>query len=186
VSLELQHRFAHLGQPLLFVWERDVAGRERARHFAGRDEARHFLEVIAVTAGIARLRSVLRASLHFGDTHRLADDEVLEQLARYLADRRLIVVRGGPDPDQGKNKGKGQGPPSKPPPITEVTFIEIELVDQRGRPVPNERYRITLPSGDIRTGNLDKNGFARVDGIRPGGICDIEFPDIHKTEWRPA
>jgi len=65
-------------------------------------------------------------------------------------------------------------------------WIEIELRDDRGHAVPGERYRITLPDGTtLAEGTLDEKGRARVDGIDPG-TCQVTFPDLHKTTWRPA
>jgi type VI secretion system secreted protein VgrG len=66
------------------------------------------------------------------------------------------------------------------------SWIEIELVDEDKKPVPGERYRITLPDGTtIASGTLDAKGRARVDGIDPG-TCKITFPDLDKTVWRPS
>jgi type VI secretion system secreted protein VgrG len=65
----------------------------------------------------------------------------------------------------------------------EDSWIEIELVDDDGNPVPNERYEVTLPNGNIRHGNLDENGFARINGIRPGE-CEINFPRLDREGWR--
>jgi hypothetical protein len=57
------------------------------------------------------------------------------------------------------------------------------LVDQQGRPVPNEEYQIELPDGSTVDGHLDGAGLARVDGIDPG-ICKITFPNLDKRTWR--
>jgi hypothetical protein len=90
---------------------------------------------------------------------------------------------------RGAGGGGGPGPSPQPPePVdperpSPATFVEVELVDQTGRPIANERYRVTLPDGTKRTGRLDKNGIARIEDIRPAGACDIEFPDIHEGEW---
>jgi hypothetical protein len=65
----------------------------------------------------------------------------------------------------------------------EKTWIEIELVDEEGNPVPGERYKITLPDGKtVSEGTLDANGRARVEGIDPG-TCQISFPDLDKDAW---
>lgn len=72
-------------------------------------------------------------------------------------------------------------PPSGPPPV-KTTWIEIELVDQNGKPVASEPYRVTPPDGPARTGTLDDRGFARVDGITPG-TCEVTFPKIDGREW---
>jgi len=65
------------------------------------------------------------------------------------------------------------------------TWIQIELVDQDGKPVPNEKYRLVLPDGTVQEGKLDENGQAGADGIDPG-TCKVSFPDIHAKEWNPA
>ena len=63
------------------------------------------------------------------------------------------------------------------------TWIAIDLVDQDGKPVPNEAYRIEAPDGSVYEGVLNDNGFARVDGIPPG-LCKVSFPDVHGREWK--
>lgn len=64
-------------------------------------------------------------------------------------------------------------------------WIEIELVDEDGNPVPGEEYAITLPDGSVSSGTLDERGFARVDGIDPGS-CKVTFPNLDKDAWEPA
>ena len=64
----------------------------------------------------------------------------------------------------------------------ELSWIEIELVDEEGEPVPGERYKITLPDDSVIEGTLDENGFARIDGI-PKGDCKVTFPSIDKKAW---
>lgn len=77
-------------------------------------------------------------------------------------------------------------PVSAPPPpglpTTPKTFIEIVLLDDRGQPLAGEPYRIVLPDGSIRTGTLDRDGFAREDNLDPG-VCDVSFPRIDGREW---
>ncbi len=73
-----------------------------------------------------------------------------------------------------------QRPVVRPEPKVK-TWIEIVLLDQDGRPVPREPYQLTLPDGATRSGNLDDNGFVRVEGIVPGS-CDVSFPKIDARE----
>lgn len=91
-------------------------------------------------------------------------------------------------------KGKYGSPQSKPhKPSSESndekqdkkTWIEIELVDEAGEPVPGECYEITLPNGTTTKGTLDGKGFARVDGIDPG-TCKVTFPNLDKEAWDRA
>ena len=69
--------------------------------------------------------------------------------------------------------------PSKPP-----HWIEIELLDDDGNPVPGEQYQITLPDGSVTSGTLDSKGKARVDGIDPG-TCKVTFPKLDQSVWKP-
>lgn len=65
----------------------------------------------------------------------------------------------------------------------EDSWVEIELVDDDGNPVPQERYEVTLPNGHKIYGNLDDQGLARILGIQPGQ-CDINFPRLDREGWR--
>jgi type VI secretion system secreted protein VgrG len=76
--------------------------------------------------------------------------------------------------------------PESPEAKNKRHWIEIELIDERGKPVPGEHYRITLPDGTtLAEGRLDDKGRARVDGIDPG-MCKVTFPELDRTTWRPA
>ncbi|MBN2271775.1 MAG: type VI secretion system tip protein VgrG [Sedimentisphaerales bacterium] len=77
--------------------------------------------------------------------------------------------------------------PYKPPETEEekkkkTSWIEIELVDEKDKPIPGERYKITLPDKSVADGTLDEKGFARLDGIEPG-TCKICFPELDKEAW---
>jgi uncharacterized Zn-binding protein involved in type VI secretion len=64
------------------------------------------------------------------------------------------------------------------------SWVEIELVDQQGKPVAHERYRVVPPDHKPMEGFLDEKGFARIDGIDPG-TCTISFPDLDAATWKP-
>ena len=57
-------------------------------------------------------------------------------------------------------------------------------MDQKGYPVPHERYRVVPPGSPPREGFLDDHGFARVGGIDPG-TCGVSFPDLDAASWKP-
>ena len=66
------------------------------------------------------------------------------------------------------------------------SWIEIEMVDEDGDPVPGQAYSITLPDGEtVAEGTLDEKGFVRIDGIDPG-TCKITFPNLDKDAWDKA
>lgn len=62
-------------------------------------------------------------------------------------------------------------------------WVEIELLDEHGKPVPNEPYRIELPDGSVSEGSTDDRGRARVDCIDPGN-CKIGFPSLDQRSWK--
>ena len=64
----------------------------------------------------------------------------------------------------------------------ETTWIEIELIDPNGNPVPNERYKITMPDGSVKYGTLDDNAKARIEKLQPGN-CQVTFPDRDQEVW---
>jgi type VI secretion system secreted protein VgrG len=64
-------------------------------------------------------------------------------------------------------------------------WIEIELQDDDGNPMPGQPYRITLPDGvTVADGTLDEKGCARVDNI-DSGTCEVTFPNLDKNTWKP-
>jgi hypothetical protein len=55
-------------------------------------------------------------------------------------------------------------------------WVEIQLVDDHGNAVANQRYQLTLPDGTTRDGELDNDGRVRLEDIPPGEIT-ITYPD---------
>ena len=65
----------------------------------------------------------------------------------------------------------------------ESSWIEIEMVDEMGRPWANEAYEIVAPDGEtIRRGTLDRSGQAHVYVADPGE-CRIRFPELDAAAW---
>ncbi len=67
----------------------------------------------------------------------------------------------------------------------EKTWIEIELVDEGGKPYSRERYCVRLPDGTRREGQLNAQGKARIEDIDPGS-CVVSFPDLADIEGKVA
>jgi hypothetical protein len=62
-------------------------------------------------------------------------------------------------------------------------WIEIELVDELGRPAAGETYRLEMLDGTIaKEDKLDINGFARVEGFS-SEECIISFPLLDLSAW---
>ncbi len=60
-------------------------------------------------------------------------------------------------------------------------WMEINLEDDDGTKLGDQKYRVYLPSGEVREGNLDSDGYAKVENIPPGRV-DVEFPEIYDDE----
>ncbi len=72
-------------------------------------------------------------------------------------------------------------------PEDELTWIEIELVDEADVPVPGMAYRVELPDGSVSEGVLDDKGLARVEGFLKGsGQCKVTFPSLDQEAWDKA
>lgn len=66
--------------------------------------------------------------------------------------------------------------PPEPPKLT-----TIELADDDGKPIPNQRFVLVLPDGSELTGTLDEQGKAEIEVAESG---EVIFPDVHNP--RPA
>ncbi len=64
----------------------------------------------------------------------------------------------------------------------ETSWIEIELVGEDDKPIPGEKYKISLPDGAVDEGTLDHKGFARVEGFK-SGTCKVTFPSLDQDAW---
>jgi len=84
------------------------------------------------------------------------------------------ALRASPAPKQGK---------ASPETEKKLTWVEIELVDDDGQPVPGVEYEIQLPDGSVKSGRLNDKGKARYDDIDPGQ-CQVRFPGLHANEWQ--
>ena len=118
----------------------------------------------------------------------LSDDEVRDWIVRLLASRELLLAREWP-PHGGaatQSKKAEATPGTAAAPLRSVkTWIEIELLDDSGQPVPAEAYQIELPDGRLVRGRLDSEGKARFRNLDPG-TCQVSFPEIEASEWEPA
>ena len=61
-------------------------------------------------------------------------------------------------------------------------WIEIKLVGENESPIANQEYRIILSNGEVRTGRLNSEGYAKEENIPPGN-CQVEFPRIGRSLW---
>lgn len=126
-------------------------------------------------------------------------EDLLDVLVSCVARGQAVIVAGpnvygrtGPDlgvpPTQGEGEmtprqaevaAREEGPASV---AEEKTWLEIELVDEEGNPVPGEQYAIEIPGGATRVGRLDEQGRARIEGLDPG-TCQVSFPNVDARRW---
>ncbi len=100
--------------------------------------------------------------------------------ARMIACSATVSVEAAADAQAPARK-----PPKKSTDAPVKTWIAVQLIDDRGDPVPNAAYKITLTDGSVMTGSTDDQGSVRFDEIDPGD-CLVSFPEIHAKEWKPA
>lgn len=140
------------------------------------------------------VRSSERGSVYPARLAEVPDQTILKQLKQAVEDEKLILLRprnsgaagaGNPDTlaDQiaaAAKRERAAAAASRP--TAKKTWVEFELRDQKGRPIPRARYRLKITDGSTREGVLDENGQVRVTGLDPGE-CEICFLDFDGREW---
>jgi len=63
--------------------------------------------------------------------------------------------------------------------------LQLSLTNETGKPVVSAPYRVRLPTGEIRQGNLDGNGKATEGGIPPGQV-QVMFPNVKNAKRLPS
>lgn len=63
----------------------------------------------------------------------------------------------------------------------EPVTIEIELKDEEGSPVADEKYQIVHSGKVTHEGNLDSNGYAKVESVHGSGY-KVKFPNQDMVE----
>lgn len=152
------------------------------------------------TSVMAHLRRVLAPT---DPVYRWSDDQVIRVVASRLSTRRLLFRTGPrnerPDIPQGSGGGGqsqqagGSAPPpqqSAPAKEKEKTWIGVRVVDQRGKPVKDVRVQIKLTDGqvviiDMASEELEPDGSYRTEKVLDPGLCEISFPDLDGSEWKP-
>lgn len=129
-----------------------------------------------------RVRSVLT---RFGRSQPATEGDVRAELERLVRSGSLEVYdKSQPTPIEWfELEDEPEVVGGESPLVAELTWIEIELVDEDDNPVAGERYVIEPSDGSApRQGRLDSRGFAFVDGI-PAGKCIVTFPDHDESAW---
>ncbi len=64
-------------------------------------------------------------------------------------------------------------------------WIEIALVGEDDKPIPNLPYLITAEDGTTYRGALDADGWARIEGLESDSACRVSFPSLDQDAWEP-
>jgi hypothetical protein len=67
---------------------------------------------------------------------------------------------------------------SDPSDDDENIWLELTLVDDRDQAVADARYEVTAPDGSQRSGRLDGQGFARLEGLPALGNYELRWPEL--------
>ncbi len=126
------------------------------------------------------------------------------RLERALRSRELVVVEAvrrqfGPLTPGGAPAAGGGSAGSAPPPkgapgssttaasgapTPEKTWFRCQLLDEDGKPMPNEKYKMTDSNGATREGTLDADGWVYIPPTLAPGACSISFPEIRLNPSR--
>lgn len=169
-------------------------------------------EIQAEPLGMRTLREWLDRLPEGARVQGWSDRRLIEHLANLLTEGRLSVAERRPAEKDYRNPAlvvalpeEEERPPEPKRPGREANlgrrlerelekeaeqlkntvlhWIEIELVGEDDKPIPNESYIIVLPSGREVRGKLNAKGFARVDGFPETGTCKVSFPDLDGEGW---
>lgn len=163
------------------VWRLDWSSREGGgQRFDTVAKARRFLERWrSDAAAVSSMRALLARGAE--PVQWLTDDEVLRRCAEALSRGRMrawpAVLLRVDDLARGEAEAEPEATEPQGPLHEEKTWIEIELTDMEGNPMPGERYWIKLPDDTVREGALDRFGRAYFGDLDPGE-CEIRWPDM--------
>jgi hypothetical protein len=116
-----------------------------------------------------------------GSTEHLSTQALQSRVAEALVRGNIVAFRTSrPAVVEQHRKVEFLGPTDD-----QTSWIEIELLDQDKKPVPNERYVIKTSDGRKIEGTTNASGKAREEGLVPGD-CDISFPDLEAAMWAAA
>jgi len=175
-----------------------ILSRSDVREFRDLGTARDFLRpLLGDPTNVAAARRALGVAVRDGD--------VLEQLAARVVAEGLQVVSCGeaffsslqttvqvsaapsdtPQTTPLQDEQAAKATQESEPGAEETHWIEIELVDDAGKPVVGELYFVELPDGSSISGRTDGEGRARVEGVDPG-TAKVTFPDLDKSLYTPG
>jgi hypothetical protein len=180
---ELDHYFGAVRKSLQFgQFQLDILERnESVLEFRSPEEALDYLKRFkGEKSAIRFFQKLLSESPETPDG---SAEKVLSQMAEHLASGKFRLLRTVLPLNSSQTAEVEEAPPEgKSAAPRKSSWIEINLRDPDGKPVPRERYRIKLPDGSIQEGSLDAYGHAEYYGINPG-LCEVSFLDREDGAW---
>ena len=183
-----------------------ILSRSHVRELRDLGAAQEFLRpLLAHPGSLAAVRNALASEYAGAGAPSWSEPELLEHLAGRLVSEGLLIVSCA-DSYLASLQGTFQAaaPAASQPPQTtpledeqaakeekpaqepeEQHWIEIELLDDEGKPVAGERYFVELPDGSSLSGRTDGQGRARIEGVDPG-TAKVSFPDLDKKMYEPG
>lgn len=185
-----------------------ILPRSGIREFHDAAAAVEFLRpLLADARNVSAVRALLTDSRE-GRIHN--DQELIEKLARRIVSEQLQVIScadsffaslrseaaAGGAAQQSQSAQSAQTTPLEDEQAAQAEkeaamqpeekhWIEIELTDDSGTPVPDELYLVEMPDGSKITGRTDANGRARIEDADPG-TAKVSFPDLDKSAYTPS
>lgn len=171
-----------------------IVPRSRIREFRDVGAALAFLRPLMASV---RNRAALRALA--GASAGTPDARLVDELARRIVSEGLQIVPCGEElfgagaASTAATQEAAQTTPlqdeeaaqeEQTSAAEETHWIEIELLDDAGKPVANALYVVEMPDGSALQGRTGANGRARVDGVDPG-TAKVSFPDLDKQSYTP-
>jgi type VI secretion system secreted protein VgrG len=111
-----------------------------------------------------------------GEVEKVKADQRKTQTGKYGS------VKVKPFTPASEDGGGADGASEEKSEEKKLSWIEIELVGEDDKPIPGEKYSITLPDNSVAEGTLDDKGFARVEGFEKGD-CKVTFPELDAAAW---
>jgi len=75
--------------------------------------------------------------------------------------------------------------PPGPPEEEELTWIQIEVVDEDDAPVSGVAIRLTTSDHSVQNASTSREGVVYAHGLKPGNVT-VEFPGVDAADWEPA
>lgn len=162
-------------------WQHSFLSNQNSHEYPDTDYDRHFIPPWGTSGGgggtgggaigDASTNSNSKSSAPTPDTanHGYETDSIrahMEQMRRISSYSSPRVNSAAP----GINSRKA------PNPLTDWLEINLYYADQHQTPVFEQPYQVILPDGSVRAGTVNRNGFARLDGI-PKGNAKVEIQD---------